>query len=900
MPGPYLSRMSSEERNAHRSDKLAHDLEHQVQEALAGERGQHESHSDERLSNFLHLANFARMGGILFGKVVYSLPHADWFRVQLDDLNGDLPCCRLSDSTSKIMGVKDGSPLAPDTDVLVWVPPEGLSGFILGAVPPRVDDYSVTHPDFVVMGSQSGIKREAYYRELFELTQDDGGAMDYSNGRPIDAAGLGEWSKFSDLGGAIHLDPFLLMLRMDETCGLWLHYLNRLARLAGYNFDLRTAVDELMVRDDCGELAHCWGFALYPWEALGAWTFGAQVRREVDEFDSQYLKPFAVVEPQYDDQQAIHRLEEFRGYLGQAFMRQLCTQPINASSQPNRYSDTSPRVGLFREQLGLNGSWEVASAHSISLVKRVIIPYPKRIRNPEDKQGDTDSNYSASGLFSGGESHEIDSLKTQSEAPAQRLAAGLDDWMAHAFNWKGLHPFHYHQGDFSVPEESELPFDTIQQLPSYQSLSTQQWLDPPEPKQIVIDHRYGTQDYYETQAGVFILPHGDVVIRNTMGAEIKLVGADIQESAPGDIWRRSGRSLLDWSGDDIILRARNSIDGTATQHDVRFKSEFNMEFVAGNGSRGRMLFENKSESDEHDYNGKFGEELTGSGFIFKAENSDFITAVKEIYLRTGGPDEVTPGPITIDAAQGEQDIRTVSRSIISHLEQEHQMAFPVRGSKETVNTFSVNNTQIQTGCTFDGGLTVCKDGMTIKGNIAVVGGHIGTQEAQKFLFFVGWLRDNSLQAAKATLEEVTREKNRLKGEARDDFDESILNRMYVGDENQIGSKTFQQLAAFSLRTEDQMGTTDFKIPEDYWQQLSRLGLQSLQVWSERSITYQQEEMMPHPGKKKWAEEPSFLKADQLLRDKDFDKPRDPDLYGHPVLNDWDTTIPNQEYVVTSQ
>lgn len=877
-------------------DKLARELEQLVNQSIGAERGQAELHNDPEITGHLHQRNFAQGGRIHWGKVVYTLPYAHWYRVALDDLMGDAPCCALTAGSVTPLAVQSNVLYQPDTSVLVWWPPEGLYGFILGAVPDKVEDGGLVFPDWVVQGGNTGFKREAYYRELFELLAADGGITDFSNNRPVDA-GVLDWGYHSPLGGGIHIDPFYLSLRMDETCGLELFYLDRLARLSGHQLDLRTAVSELTVRDDSSEAVHYWGSTPYAWEARGAYAPGTTTHRVIENAAVQYTEPHAKYEPVVDNIQAFHRYQEFRGYCGQGVMRQIVAPPV-AAQGVNQYQPQSPQFCLFREQVGLDGSLGIATAHSFALVKRTLLAVPKRIRIPEDTTGDTlaDDDYKFAGQYGAGPEHVVGDIKTTVTPAALQRAMGMDDFLAHLFEWKGLHAFHYHAKDFSVPTQDEMaPLTAVQTVPSFSALGSQQWLPRPDAKQLHIDHRYGDVDYYETSAGVFGTPDGSLILRGG-NVELRLVDGTFQVAAPGDVWIQPGRNFNVWAGHDSVTRARNSVDIVAGTGTIRAKADKDVQVLAGNSGIGGILLESRADAAYYDFKNP-GEAANSSGVVLRAPHSDVVAWANNIYLRTGG-DTIDSGDIVLDAAKGDRDIRTVSSQFIRHIKSSASDAFPVDGDKTVVNNFSAQNTQLQTPCELGGQLEVL-GGIRCDGSVSVVNGHIGTEHAASYGFFVGWLNGKALQDARTELNATAAEMDRLRTDLTTDFETGITQFWYA--DEKPGNETVIKDAEFSFRTAAQMRTTDLSVPQGHWQQLAELAEQSGTVWTEPPVLFHNEETYPHPGKKRWKEQPAWLKLQLQLHNPKTGRDADRgEAYEDVSFADWDDdgAVLDGNYTVT--
>lgn len=884
-----------------RPNDLPKQLERSQDEQNPGPRAVPELSADEQNTAHLHRQNFGtHVGQIVFGKITYTTPYAHWYRVQLDDGDADLPCCQVTDSAVTPFSVRSTGPIPPGTPVLVYKPPEGFFGYIIGAIPDIVTDGSLVHPDWISQGSNMGFKREIYYHGIMSLFAEHGSVVDFSNNRPVDSSALGEWGKFSDLGGGIHIDPFFVFLRISETCGLFLHYLDELTRLEGHNLDVRSAVSEWMIRNDSSEGLNYHGSSPYLWEALGAFEAYTEAHREISDEDVQYNDPYGKFEPLHDDQQPFYRVEEFKGYLGQAWLRQVLLPPQADSGSVHRYGDNSVAHGVFREHVGLDGSYGMQSAHSIVFAKRSLIPAGKRLQPPEAKKGDNveDGEYRFAGVYGEGDEHKIGDVDPGDDRPNLIRAVGFDDFLAHLFNWKNLHPFHYHSKDFFLPEQDELaPFNSIQLPPSFSQLLSQTWLDPTSPVPLKVDHRYGDVDYYETQASFSLLPDGSSVWRGAGGEEIRFLGGSIQISCPGDILLQPGRSLVGYGGDDIVMRANKSLDLTANQKDVRIKAEANLELLGGNGGYGRTLIESKSVGFSHDYEGKVGEEIQGSGILLKSADSQIVGWGAEIYLRTGGGD-VSPGPIVLDADQGGQSINTISRDFVRHLESVALDYFPSKDGKAVANSFTAYNTQIQTPCQFDGGVTITEGGMLMKGYLAILGGHVGSEFADDYDFLVGWYDGQPLRQAEIALLRV------LQGmeQARNNGDEHYLaafDERYYQD-GQVGHDDVIENTQFSLRNEEQYGTENWELPETYWQQLARESNQASNNWTENPVPYQGQELAPHPGYQRWQED-SWLTLALTMHDHATgkDERRDSRLYEEPTFGEWDKLPPDGNYPVIS-
>lgn len=887
------------------SQRRARAIDQHLSEGADAHKGIVRTAENERGAASAHQQNLGHEG-LALGKIVWSHPYLHWYRVQLDSGRSDLSCTTLSETSLQPFSVRSTSPIAPNTTVVVFRPTGSPFGFILGCLPYIVSNADANFSDWISQGSNGGFRRESYYRDFPTLFAKNGGAVDFSDQRPIDTSSIGEWGRFSSLGGGIFIDPFMSYMRVDESCGLWLFYMDRLARLCAHNYDFRSSVSEQVIRNDNGEGLNYHGSTPYAWEALGIKNHDDTFLRETDDKAVHYDAPYGKFEPQFDDQQPIMRYEEFRGYLGQGYMRQL-SAPSSDAQNPHRYSDTKPPVGLFREQISLAGDYGLMAAHSFSFVKRVLIPVAKRLKMPEDPTGDdtADGGYRFAGVTSGegdqSQEHLVQAdlpISEDAENPGVLKAAALLDMAAYQFNWQGLHPFHYHANDFNLPEESNMqPFSMLQQPLNFGSLRTKQWLDPPDPVEARIDHRYENVEYYETMAGIFALPDGGIVIRDGYGAEIRLTGGSISTNAPGDVWIQSGRNIINYAGDDAIIKARNSIDITATDHDVRLKSEQNLELLSGNGGVGRLLLECKAEGNANDVVGKQGEDVDQGGIIMKAANTDIISWGNNIYLRTGGGD-VLGGQITLDADRGGAGIVMAADTISQFVDNAVNILMPA-DSPTAAYQFNQQACYLPVSVVMGGGLVIEQNGILCYGNISGIqcsvssdqndGGQLGdlsgkTPESQ----IARSENIDALAAAQSGIDMLTKQAKTAVSDAT---------KFLYADKRPGNDKVIEN-TGYSPRNDDQLNTADFLLPFTYWQQLQVATGDAGEAWTENTISYQGLEMMPHPGKKQWSEQKTLANVELQLYDPatGLDADRG-DKYENPKPLAWDKHIPNTSYTV---
>jgi len=887
--------------------------------------------SDTYQAGTIHKGVLGRDGVLKFGRIQYSYPYTNWYRVAVADGYGTLPCVKLT-GDAHTLGMRDTTVIAPDTEVLVFLSHTGLYGTILGSIPALVEDGSFVFSDWVAQGSNVGIKRDEYYTQYIEMLEDEGGVLDHSGGRPLDELAY-DWGKISEQGGGIHADPYMFWLRIDETTGVYGFQHDQMLRVLGHNLEVISGAHEERFRDDEGECTQFRGETPYPWEVLGAPAFGVTVSREIDDVDVHWNKPFGKFEPAQDDQQPFYRYNEYGGYLGQAKIRAVTLWPQSTASCPddcsttgssafvssgshpynvadgvNRYSHKTSQLGVFREQISLDGGYGLESAKHVVIAKRGLIPHPKRIKPDDDytvgSQGcDSveNNNYRFAGLHpTAAAAHKIGDIENceydDADKSLKSVAAVLD-MHAHLFNWKGTHAFHYHKGDYDLPEETELSLDTNQYIPPFSELQNKMWLDRPDPSCMYVDHRYNGGKpvrFYEVLSHITLTEDGGVVIQGGQGEEIRMVGGSIQISCPGNIIIQPGRQAITLAGDDAIIRAKRSIDITSSDADVRLKAERNMQLLAGNGTvGGSMLLENRSTDLPHNYTEKGGEDVSGSGIIFKAAHSQISALGQSIYLRTGNSEGgIGSGDIVLDASKGTRDILQIARNhnrLITEIAQDKFTESNNLQNVRSANIYTQYNTRFGKAVDVFGVLRAKGQFVADSTIIAVNSDFLSANGS------VSRLRNRDVFEAQMKAIEAQAKKDAV----LDSVNRSIVDGVHSS--GKVGNDDVQQAISFSLRTPEQMGTEYFKLPEVHWQILNEAGNKAGTVWAENTVSYRNDERMPWPGKDNWTKNKTFLRMPPSafkMYDiaKGVAKPR-PAPYEDAKYGDFEKAVPAQTYKV---
>jgi len=853
-------------------------------------------------TNFSHSHATFVGAEVKYGHIHYSLPFTNWYRVALEAPGGVLPCVKLmGDTGAQIIGPRDTSLLPPDSPVFVITHPSGLFGYIIGVVPRQTDNANFSFPDWLVQGGNVGLHKDAHHNQMLSLLSDEGGVRDFSAGRPIDQLSF-DWGRMTETGVGIHIDPAMFFLRIDELCGIYGYQQDQLLRISGYNLDEWSAAHTVEIRDDEGEATYFRGETPYPWEMLGSFKFDEDVHKEITDEDVVHKKPQAKFEPIEDHQEPFYRYREYGGYLGQGRIREILIPPDNHASDLYKLAelDSVPQA-VFRESVSLDGTYALQSAKAVILAKKTLIPAPKKIRLVEDYSTDGDSaendNYKFAGQHGTADDHEVGDLVIDPNftSPALVTAAAVMELHAYTFNWKAVHAFHYHAGDYEFKDYSDIADAAPPFIPAFDELRyNKMWLDRPTSETAYVDHRYKDVEYFPVSSHVTLAEDGAVIIQGGQGEEIRMVGGSIQISCPGDILLQPGKSVIALAGDDAIIRARKSVDITATENDVRLKAENNLQMLAANSGDGSLLIESRSTATKQHYPPTGGEEIRGAGIILKAKDGQIATLSHELYLRTGIAGGYSNGQICLDASAGKGKIRTVASSQYRFLESSAVDTFTSSGRDEwRVNRFSASDTILGSRLRILGELHA-RGGGIFMGTVKATGHFKSNQGGHVDKLIPGEVRK--------IIQELSEEHDVLSEQLQEDWDTYIDKAFY--EDGKTGEKDTQLSMSFSMRSIDDYGSAGFVLPQTHWQTLNEV-VKAGEVWEENDVDYgDYGPRQPWPGKEMWEADETFLRMEPSafkMHDLENNRPKDRTEEGYSAkeYGDFTKSSPNKHYKVLS-
>jgi hypothetical protein len=768
---------------------------------------------------------------ILEGVVHYVIPGAYTYRVILDGELGELICGDMMNA-SFTRSVRISQILPVGTRVLV-LKQQGLNkGMIIGAPAREVLDYQYGQPVLASAIGRFHVQNRQYVRNVARSPDTGRGIPDYVQGRAVDVC-EGDYMITNLAEGGFFTSPFETSVRQTHDCGVWMFSMDRLLRLAGRSVQEYSVAHERYAGMDEHETHGFEGTAGYPWEALGYYRKPDQPWKKNTGTETVNGKGISFMEPDNPNAEPFYRRQVHTGYLGQGYTHEIRIPPKGVtqteSATPNLPDDGEVPIVVAREQILPDGAMIRESARAIHSVKHANIRSFKRIRAIDDPRGDdmateTEGKYE----FSAAE-------------PAGTMPQSVTDQVL--WTVRNLAPalFRAHRGDFLPIERDGQAFEQDLDPGDLSTLASQNSVEEPLPVPLFVDERFGEKEYRAGRSTISQLENGDIVFRNACGAEIALRGSNIELSAPGDFRVNMGRSVIMLAGDDLVVRAKNSIDLTATDNDVRVKARRNCDLVAGTSGTGRMLIESQAVGTpgNRDVAGLEGENINGRGIVLKAKHSTVQTLAQRIYLRS-----LDAGTIVVDADAGRGTVKVDSYVTRIHGSAAVELAAGI--TSRMPNLLSVTGSRTISKATIE-----CHAQILALGAIFSDAGVV-TTPADNFSKPPDYPRYKQME-------------DRLQN-----FIDAIptwFQEQYWS-EDQPGHEETIRNTMFSYRTTDQYGSHRFLFGEPFWMELyGEDACATLATWDEPVYRYQEtSDQQPWPGYDRWTTEPVMTVGETRMYD----------------------------------
>jgi hypothetical protein len=552
-------------------------------------------------------------------------------------------CQTLAPVLSDLYGVSQACMPVPGSTVLVYAATAGLTrtkvarGIILGVIPengvgvggangaPGVSKFADTEfPE----GGAAQFTESGYAA----IATDKGYPYhdDYQCGRPHDVV-PGEYAMLSHSGAGLVIGALSTSIKGSEAASVRCSALDDQVRVTSGHFRHISAAGSEEIFDDGGFISVESAVSLYQPERLGVKSFGTKAFDWRGGSLTSLKEQSSGIEQLKPTQTAKKRLYRYSGYLGDV------VNVFVANPDPDKdvedMDSESDDQGLMHYHVDSSGRFTMRSAGGIMLERYDRIPVPKRRHYAWDPQGDA----------------------AESSQPSEKKGFELDDKypmgiglsladMAAWWDHLSYARFRQFDKDFTLREQKDLKapdndYDTIGK---------------------------GEEEYekYDTRHSyIGLTPDGGIVLRDAWGSEIVMADGRITFNAAGNIEVRSGSSVVIMGGHDVIAKAHDSVDVSATEKDVRVKAQGNMQLVSVD--RG-VLIQSKAKSDASESAwDKAGEELQSAGVVIKADEAAVavlgkrtemqgVNSVSIASFKDGGPsgNVIISGQSVVTTAKG--------------------------------------------------------------------------------------------------------------------------------------------------------------------------------------------------------------------------------------------------------
>lgn len=523
-------------------------------------------------------------------------------------------CSMLVGMLHSAYGVSQASMPIPGARVLVFLPEGGLlrrravRGIILGIIPEN-DSFGASEDGSEQIQKISDLEAPEGGVSQFtesgpaEIASDmkNGRHGEFQCGRPHDIV-PGEYGLLNHAGSGLMVGAASATLKGSEMASVRCSSLDDQVRVTSGHYWHISAAGSKEIYNDSGFLTVESGVSLYQTERLGVKKYG-------EAFKWQSVDPLRVretlsgVTQLKPTQTAKRRLYRYEGYLGDV------VNVFVANPDPNKdveeMATDSKDQGLLHYHVDSSGRFVMRSAGGILFERFDRIPVPKRRHFAWDPAGDKD----------GGTPEPKDSFRLDKNHPMGigLALADLAAWWDH----QSYARFRQFGKDFTISPKKSLacPDDEYDEIGKGKELF----------KENDLRHAY-----------FGLLPNGGLVFRDAWGSEIVMADGRITFNAAANIEVRSGSSVVILGGDDVIVKAYNSADISATKKDVRIKAENNLQAVSMNGG---VLLQSKAKGTGTEWT-KQGEDAKGGGVVIKAE-TDVVVGSESVNVNGSAKVSIT-------------------------------------------------------------------------------------------------------------------------------------------------------------------------------------------------------------------------------------------------------------------
>lgn len=736
----------------------------------------------------------------------------------------NLPCLWLQAAAGRWMGARTFSPPNIGTEVLIWMPQDAKFGVILGELhaPGVTDAYGagkVGNTDVDIFGKDAAQNADIWEMNGFMINAGSGAGPDVFPGDYV----IG-----NELQAAIGMLKFLSVIKGSPQACIEAYVWDDLLRIISRNYQHRSAGAEHEMMCDSGEVDDIIERTCQLAEGMGEDPDSASAEDAIKVAAAAAAGGAKVAGAAggggADKKNGVGRWRQrkFFGPLANMF-QEFISKPSKGAGKLSDNPD--PDTGYRQNVVEMGGYELTRTVTGMRFHKCLQVAVPKRKHYPDDMNG-----------ASGSPDRQPLEPFTFSTGPGPSgHVAQIRDQAAYIYNRLFPQRFLEKNKDWDVPDEAECPTIGTDGPPPgiggfYREFPT------------MIPVEASINDGRLTAPGDAIIDlndDGSIFLKDIWGSELRMSGGHIVISASKDIMMFAGGSLVSMAGDDVIVKAKKSMDLTTSEGQFRIYSTEDLFVHSKNGG---MLFSQDGPGYAYEPDKK-GEERRLAGILFKCGTDDqlggFQVKASSAAFTLAGGGGGGDGVFYV----GPSDLSTTGRpDIINRC----RGRFNWFGDANTTG-FELWKFEPEGYVEFYGGGMFCSDQIRTDSNV----------EARHDGIFGGTVSENTDWSKVPKLSELIE-----KAKCFDEDEWKSFQYPYNSDDLSD--------VDFTFRTSDDYATVgkDVAWIETFWQR--DLDSQDLETWKDAEHT---DKSRPYPGKEK------FGKSWWTYEDKNINR------YGRPVSRD---------------
>lgn len=725
-------------------------------------------------------------------------------------------------------------PVAGTPGMFAIEPGSSIATFLCASQAVEIDSSS-SFADFIVNGAGVGVYSSPQHAVYVSSLVDSGGALPFAGNRPYDHIG-GDYSCINSAGVGFHVDTEMAFMRTSEICGVFAFREQGHLRVAGETLEIEGESFSRLSGEFNYELSDVEQRFIYPWEVAGSLSHDATTEVTTHGREALFDGVYAYHEPTDTLQRPIARMDVLGGYLGQGWQ-----QIVSAPTEKKE-----PR-GLFRQQVLMDGTYSVETAAGMLFVKTHDVPVIRRDEYPD--------------ILFDGEAYRFSGQIPEGEDPEEHIVRSLiseaissEDYYAYISRWQSTLAGHHHPhvGVHLNGEPGTYADRTWDANGKTEDLN----------EQVKVDDRYGEMTVKQLLSMFGILPNGDIVMKNSDGAELRFSGGRVYIGGEGLVID-CARSVAVFA-DRIALRGHDDVEVVGSTGSVRLKAEQNLMMLGGNSGSGGVLIESRGDSLESDWH-RDASRAVASGVVIKSASSHVSIYGGQLLCKTGGSGNgLTNGNIVLDSDTNRLMLAgaDLQRHTVGELKDFFKNS---AGQIINVNTYSPAATVVSGTLNVPGDVIVGKEVQAV-GNLRSAYGHVYTGQAPQFSFLVE--KENNAAQIESAVQIM--QSTKVEIIEREILAFERLTELYAGSDRPLNPTTIGR-TSFGFYDSDAYETVGGKFRRSEWHSVYGSG----SPWEEPVVRYQgRYPTRPYPGQQAWNDSEALLiPSESVLIDQSTGQPK---------------------------